>query len=155
MNVPVLASLRSSRSSAWASGRSPIGATRSCAEACAFHACAFHARVPHVSIEEVRTSARTTAAAVAKGRRRMLMNRPKKRDGQYTIRAAVTQVPTVRPSKAAAKKPSSSRLAFLRRRGWKFYVALGILIPFVIFCSVVTYYYIGFSRLIDARMHGE
>jgi penicillin-binding protein 1B len=64
-------------------------------------------------------------------------------------------VPTVRSPKPAANKPSRSRLAFLRRRGWKFYAVLAVGIPFVVFCAVFTYYYVGFSRLIDARMHGE
>jgi penicillin-binding protein 1B len=64
-------------------------------------------------------------------------------------------VPTVRPTTPAAKKPSTPRLAFLRRRGWKFYVALAILVPSLLTAGVVTYYYITFSRLIDARMHGE
>jgi penicillin-binding protein 1B len=64
-------------------------------------------------------------------------------------------VPTARPTKPAATKPSRSRLAFLRGRGWKFYAALGIVIPSLVFFAVVIYFYIGFSRLIDARMHGE
>src|SRR5262249_21920964 len=65
------------------------------------------------------------------------------------------EVPTDRPTQPAASKPPPSRLAFLRRRGWKFYVALGVGIPFVIACGVITYFYVSFSRLIDARMHGE
>ena len=65
------------------------------------------------------------------------------------------EVPTVRPTKPAAPKPSTSRLAFLRGRGWKFYVAVGIGIPAVIGVAVITYFYISFSRVIDARMHGE
>ena len=79
-----------------------------------------------------------------------------KRGEKLSIQSvAVTQVPTVRPTKPAATKPSRSRLAFLRGRKWKLYAALAIVIPFLIFSGVVTYYYIGFSRLIDARMHGE
>ena len=62
---------------------------------------------------------------------------------------------TARSPKPAAKKPSRSRLAFLKGRGWKFYVALGIAIPFLLISAVIVYYYISFSRLIDARMHGE
>jgi penicillin-binding protein 1B len=64
-------------------------------------------------------------------------------------------VPTVRPPTPAANKPNRPRLAFLRGRSWKFYVALAIGVPALIFFSVVTYYYISFSRIIDARMHGE
>jgi penicillin-binding protein 1B len=64
------------------------------------------------------------------------------------------EVPTV-PTNPAAKKPSTSRLAFLRGRGWKFYVALGVAVPSVLVLAVIIYFYVGFSRLIDARMHGE
>jgi penicillin-binding protein 1B len=64
-------------------------------------------------------------------------------------------VPTARPTKPAAKTPSRLRLRFLLGRSWKFYAALAVGIPLVLFLSVVTYYYVGFSRLIDARMHGE
>ena len=62
---------------------------------------------------------------------------------------------TARPSMPAAKPPSRSRLAFLRGRSWKFYVAMAIVVPFALFSVVVTYFYISFSRIIDARMHGE
>jgi penicillin-binding protein 1B len=65
------------------------------------------------------------------------------------------EVPTDPPTKPAASKPAASRFAFLRGRGWKFYAALAILVPTVIVGSIVTYYYISFSRVIDARMHGE
>ena len=62
---------------------------------------------------------------------------------------------TVRPTKPAAKPASRSRLAFLRGRSWTFYAALAIGIPFVSGCIVVGYFYVTFSRIIDARMHGE
>ena len=65
------------------------------------------------------------------------------------------RVPTARPTKPAATKPSTSRLAFLRGRSWKFYAALGLGIPAVLVSVVIVYFYITFSRLIDARMHGE
>ena len=65
------------------------------------------------------------------------------------------QVTTVRPPNPAAKAASRPRLAFLRGRGWKFYVALGVGIPFVLGCLIVSYFYVTFSRTIDARMHGE
>ena len=62
---------------------------------------------------------------------------------------------TVRPPKPAAKPASRSRLAFLRGRSWKFYAALAIGIPFLLVTLVVGYFYVSFSRIIDARMHGE
>src|SRR5205809_3331288 len=72
MNVPVLASLRSSSSSACASGRSPTGATRSCAGA----------RLPSVA-----TNASTAAATARKPGGRLLIESGRRRaDGQYTIR---------------------------------------------------------------------
>src|SRR5690349_1416213 len=40
-------------------------------------------------------------------------------------------------------------------RGWKFYVLVGLGIPFLLLSAVTIYYYVSFSRLIDARMHGE
>ena len=65
------------------------------------------------------------------------------------------QVTTVRTPKPAAKPASRSRLAFLRGRSWKVYAALAVGIPFLLFTLVVSYYYVVFSRMIDARMHGE
>src|SRR3954464_5478957 len=66
------------------------------------------------------------------------------------------QVTTVRPPKpaptSATRRP---RLAFVRGRGWKFYAALAIGIPLLIISTVIGYYYVTFSRMIDARMHGE
>jgi penicillin-binding protein 1B len=65
------------------------------------------------------------------------------------------QVTTARPPKPVAKPSSRPRLAFLRGRGWKFYAALAIGVPFVLACLVIGYFYVSFSRTIDARMHGE
>ena len=62
---------------------------------------------------------------------------------------------TVPASKTPAKPASRKRLAFLRGRSWKFYAVLAIGIPFLLFSTVVGYYYVVFSRMIDARMHGE
>jgi penicillin-binding protein 1B len=42
-----------------------------------------------------------------------------------------------------------------RGRGWKFYVLVGLGVPFLLLAAVTTYYYLTFSRMIDARMHGE
>ena len=67
-------------------------------------------------------------------------------------------MPTVRPSKPAPKSTSSTsrpRLAFLRGRSWKVYAALAVAIPFIIGSIFVGYYYVQFSRMIEARMHGE
>ena len=65
------------------------------------------------------------------------------------------QVTTVRPPKPVAKATSRPRLAFLRGRGWKFHAALIIGVPLVLAGAAITYFYITFSRTIDARMHGE
>ena len=65
------------------------------------------------------------------------------------------QVTTARPPKPVAKPSSRTRLAFLQGRGWKFYAALGIGVPFLFASLVIGYFYVSFSRIIDARMHGE
>ncbi len=41
------------------------------------------------------------------------------------------------------------------RRGWKFYALLGAGIPLLILSIVSMYYYVSFSRMIDARLAGE
>src|SRR6185503_14991540 len=65
------------------------------------------------------------------------------------------QVSTVPPAKPAAKPTSRPRLAFLRGRSWKFYAALAVGIPVLLVSLFIGYFYIQFSRVIDARMHGE
>jgi penicillin-binding protein 1B len=40
-------------------------------------------------------------------------------------------------------------------RGWKFYVFLAVAVPSLVLSGVVAYYYVTFSRMIDARLHGE
>ena len=65
------------------------------------------------------------------------------------------QVSTVPPAKPAAKPTSRPRLAFLRGRSWKFYAALAVAIPTLLFAVLVGYAYVQVSRMIDARMHGE
>jgi penicillin-binding protein 1B len=42
-----------------------------------------------------------------------------------------------------------------RGRGWKFYVLVGVGGPFLILAVVFGYFYVSFSRMIDARLHGE
>jgi penicillin-binding protein 1B len=74
---------------------------------------------------------------------------------------ASTGDPAVSGSRPAPdrKTPVRKRLSILfrggRRRGWKFYALLGVGIPLLVFSGIVTYYYIVFSRMIDARIHGE
>jgi penicillin-binding protein 1B len=64
-------------------------------------------------------------------------------------------VPTVRTPKPAPNTPSRPRWAFLRGRSWKFYAALAVGVPLFVVSVFVGYYYVQFSRMIDARMHGE
>ena len=61
------------------------------------------------------------------------------------------------PKALAARKPRTGKKApwRFRGRGWKFYALLAVGIPFVLIFLVTTYYYVTFSRMIDARMHGE
>ena len=42
-----------------------------------------------------------------------------------------------------------------RWRGWKLYALLAVAVPFVLLAGVTAYYYVTFSRMIDARLHGE
>lgn len=42
-----------------------------------------------------------------------------------------------------------------RRRGWKFYALVAIGAPALLLFAVSAYYYVTFSRMIDARLHGE
>lgn len=41
------------------------------------------------------------------------------------------------------------------RRGWKFYAAIGMGVPLLLVSAMMGYYYVIFSRMIDARIHGE
>jgi penicillin-binding protein 1B len=56
---------------------------------------------------------------------------------------------------AAAPKPRAPVRPGAKRRGWKFYVLVGAGATFAIFTIVSIYFYIGFSRMIDARLAGE
>ena len=71
------------------------------------------------------------------------------------MRLAARQVTTVPTPKPAAKKTSRPRVGFLRGRGWKFYAALAVIVPLLSVSFFVGYFYVQFSRVIDARMHGE
>ena len=65
------------------------------------------------------------------------------------------QVTSVRPTKPSAKPALRFRLASLRGRSWKFYAVLLIGVPLLLGSLVIGYFYVSFSRIIDARMHGE
>jgi penicillin-binding protein 1B len=60
---------------------------------------------------------------------------------------------TVKPETPAktARKPYKG----WRGWGWKFYVAVGLSVPLLVLCGITGYYYVTFSRMIDARIHGE
>jgi len=62
-------------------------------------------------------------------------------------------VPAKPPGPVVAPKPRA-RWRW-RGRGWKFYTLVGLGVPFLILAIVSTYFYISFSRMIDARLHGE
>ena len=47
------------------------------------------------------------------------------------------------------------RIAAVWRRRWVRVVAVAIGVPGVLLCVAAVYYYVGFARLIDARLHGE
>ena len=66
--------------------------------------------------------------------------------------------PRTGPRPAVAGKPPASRSARAkrgRRRGWTFYVLVGLGVPFVLLSIVTAYYYVTFSRMIDERLQGE
>ena len=53
-------------------------------------------------------------------------------------------------------KPASVRAGWWRvRRGWKLYALLAVAVPLLILSGITGYYYGVFSRMIDARIHGE
>jgi penicillin-binding protein 1B len=47
------------------------------------------------------------------------------------------------------------RIAAVWRRRWVRVLAVAIGVPGVLLCVAAVYYYVGFARLIDARLHGE
>ena len=59
------------------------------------------------------------------------------------------------PAKAPRKRPGRFRGWKIHFRGWKFYAALAICLPVMFACGLMSYYYVVFSRMIDARIHGE
>ncbi len=62
--------------------------------------------------------------------------------------------PQVPAGKAGARPPVGKRRS-ARRRGWKFYVAIGIGVPVLLVAALTTYFYRSFSQQIDARLRGE
>ena len=42
-----------------------------------------------------------------------------------------------------------------RKQGWKFYAVLAFAIPALFVSAITAYYYVAFSKMIDARLHGE
>ena len=61
------------------------------------------------------------------------------------------------PSKgkpAQAKATSRRRVKLLGKR-WKLYALVALAGPLVVFLGVLGYYYVVFSRMIDARLHGD
>ncbi|HEY3885964.1 MAG TPA: transglycosylase domain-containing protein, partial [Vicinamibacterales bacterium] len=59
------------------------------------------------------------------------------------------------PAADKASRPRKSTRKALRRRGWKFYVLAGVAAMAVLCSSLTAYYYVVFSRMIDARLSGE
>jgi penicillin-binding protein 1B len=61
-----------------------------------------------------------------------------------------TDAPAAQPEapKRAARAPR-------RKRSWKFYALVGTAVPLALFTIFSIYFYVVFSRMIDARMHGE
>jgi penicillin-binding protein 1B len=59
------------------------------------------------------------------------------------------------PAKAPRKRPSRFRGWKIYFRGWKLYAALAVCLPVMFACGLMSYYYVLFSRMIDARIHGE
>jgi penicillin-binding protein 1B len=55
---------------------------------------------------------------------------------------------------AVATKPRRARAA-KKRRSWKFYALLGAGIPLLAVAILTIYFYLSFSRMIDARLAGE
>ncbi|MEO8078571.1 MAG: transglycosylase domain-containing protein, partial [Acidobacteriota bacterium] len=60
------------------------------------------------------------------------------------------------PARPVATRPVAKRVRLRwRRRGWKFYVLTGVGGPLLLLSILFIYFYISFSRQIDARLHGE
>src|SRR6476619_5953697 len=66
-----------------------------------------------------------------------------------TISASVSVKPE---GSAVATKPRVARRA---RRGWKFYALVGLGVPLLLVSAGTIYFYVTFSRMIDARLQGQ
>ena len=62
---------------------------------------------------------------------------------------------TVKTESRKPAKPTAGKRRRSRRRGWKFYVLIGLGVPFLILSALTIYVYRSFSQQIDARLHGE
>jgi penicillin-binding protein 1B len=58
-------------------------------------------------------------------------------------------------AKATAKAASKKRRVKLLGKRWKLYALVALAGPVLVMCGVMGYYYVVFSRMIDARIHGE
>ena len=73
-----------------------------------------------------------------------------------TVDLTSTTVTTTKADRPT--KPVGSRLRTWfrrRRRSWKFYALVAFSGPLLVLCCIFGYYYVVFSRMIDARIHGE
>jgi len=57
-------------------------------------------------------------------------------------------------AKSGAGRPRVAK-AGPRRRGWRFYLLATLAAAFVLGSAITAYFYVTFSRMIDARLHGE
>jgi penicillin-binding protein 1B len=64
-------------------------------------------------------------------------------------------VTTVRSPASTTKKPLRPRRASKARRRWIVYVCLPLSVLVMLACGITSYYYVTFSRMIDARLAGE
>jgi penicillin-binding protein 1B len=61
----------------------------------------------------------------------------------------------VAPSKNPKTAPIRIRVVAIWRKRWVRIAAAILAVPAILVCLAATYYYVRFSRLIDARLHGE
>ena len=59
---------------------------------------------------------------------------------------------TVTPETPAKAAPPKRRAG--KRRSWKFYAAVGLGIPALLVFATMAYFYVAFSRMVDARLQG-
>ncbi len=66
-----------------------------------------------------------------------------------------TSVAIVKPARSKATAPRRGAKPAPGRRRWKRYVFVAVAVPMLVLSGVTAYYYVVFSRMIDARLHGE